>query len=161
MASLTQWTWVWMDSGSWWWTGRHGVLRFMGSQRVRHDWVTELNWGQFHFLDKHKPDEFCSLLFLLSSYLGYRYNACSQKKYFDWKNKSFTLIMEEVWTSKNRIVLTSLQADFLPSEPPGKLDWVAIPFSMGSSDPGIKPESPAFHANSLPSEPPGKLHGIK
>ena len=44
MASLTQWTWVWVDSGSWWWTGRPGVLWFMGSQRVRHDWVTELNW---------------------------------------------------------------------------------------------------------------------
>ena len=43
MASLTQWTWVWVDSGSWWWTGRPGVLRFMGSQRVGHDWVTELN----------------------------------------------------------------------------------------------------------------------
>jgi len=37
MASLTQWTWVWVNSGSWWWTGRHGVLRFMGSQRVGHD----------------------------------------------------------------------------------------------------------------------------
>ena len=44
MASLTQWTWVWVDSGSWWWTGRPGVLQFMGSQRVGHDWVTELNW---------------------------------------------------------------------------------------------------------------------
>ena len=44
MASPTRWTWVWVNSGSWWWTGRPGVLRFMGSQRVRHDWVTELNW---------------------------------------------------------------------------------------------------------------------
>ena len=44
MASLTQWTWVWVNSGSWWWTGRPGVLRFMGSQRVGHDWATELNW---------------------------------------------------------------------------------------------------------------------
>ena len=44
MASLTRWTWVWVNSGSWWWTGRPGVLRFMGSQRVRHDWATELNW---------------------------------------------------------------------------------------------------------------------
>ena len=43
MASLTRWTWVWVDSRSWWWTGRPGVLRFMGLQRVRHDW-TELNW---------------------------------------------------------------------------------------------------------------------
>ena len=46
MASLTQWTWVWVDSGSWWWTGRPGMLRFMGSQRVRHDWVIELNWTE-------------------------------------------------------------------------------------------------------------------
>ena len=44
MASLTRWTWVWVNSGSWWWTGRLGMLRFMGSQRVGHDWVTELNW---------------------------------------------------------------------------------------------------------------------
>ena len=44
MASPTQWTWVWVDSRNWWWTGRPGVLLFMGSQRVGHDWVTELNW---------------------------------------------------------------------------------------------------------------------
>ena len=46
MISLTRWTWVWVDSGSWWWTGRPGVLRFMGSQRVRCDLATELNWYQ-------------------------------------------------------------------------------------------------------------------
>ena len=44
MASLTRWTWVWVNSGSWWWTGRPGVLRFMGSKRVKHNWATELNW---------------------------------------------------------------------------------------------------------------------
>ena len=44
MASLTQWTWVWVDSGSWWWTGRPGMLQSMGLQIVRHDWVNELNW---------------------------------------------------------------------------------------------------------------------
>ena len=43
MASPTQWTWVWVNSGSWWRTGRPGVLQFMGSQRVRHDWATKLN----------------------------------------------------------------------------------------------------------------------
>ena len=43
MASPTQWAWVWVNSGSWWWTGRTGMLRFMGSQRVGHDWATELN----------------------------------------------------------------------------------------------------------------------
>ena len=46
MASLTQWTWVWVDSRSWWWTGRPGVLQSMGLQRVRHDWVTKLNWTE-------------------------------------------------------------------------------------------------------------------
>ena len=44
MASPTQWKWVWVDSGTWWWTGRPVVLRFMGLQRVRHEWITELNW---------------------------------------------------------------------------------------------------------------------
>ena len=44
MASPTWWTWVWVNLGSWWWTGRAGVLHPMGSQRFRHDWVTELNW---------------------------------------------------------------------------------------------------------------------
>ena len=42
MASPTQWTWVWVNSGSWWGTGRPGVLQSMGSQRVGHDWMTEL-----------------------------------------------------------------------------------------------------------------------
>ena len=42
MASLTQWTWLWVNSGSWWWTGRPSVLQSMVLQRVRHDWVTEL-----------------------------------------------------------------------------------------------------------------------
>ena len=48
MASPTQWSWVWIISGSWWWTGRPGVLWFMGSQRVRHNWVTELNWTEWN-----------------------------------------------------------------------------------------------------------------
>ena len=48
IASLTWWMWVWVNSGSWWWTGRPGVLQFMGSQRVGHDWVTELNWTETH-----------------------------------------------------------------------------------------------------------------
>ena len=45
MASLTQWTWVWVDSRSWWGTGRPGAA-VMGSQRVGHDWVTKLNWTE-------------------------------------------------------------------------------------------------------------------
>ena len=44
MTSPTRWTWVWVDSVSWWWTGRPGVLQSMASQRVRHNWETELKW---------------------------------------------------------------------------------------------------------------------
>ena len=46
MASLTWWMWVWVNSGSWWWIGRPGVLRFIGSQRAGHDWVTDLTWPE-------------------------------------------------------------------------------------------------------------------
>ena len=53
MASPTQWTWVWINSGSRWWTGRPGMLQSMdslpGSQRVRHNWVIELNWTEWQF----------------------------------------------------------------------------------------------------------------
>ena len=51
MASPTQWTWVWVGSGRWWWTGKPGVLQSMRSQRVRHDWSTDLNWTlRFHVI---------------------------------------------------------------------------------------------------------------
>ena len=52
MASPTQWTWVWVNFGSWWWTGRPGVLWFMGSQRVGHDWATELNCTELNWMDR-------------------------------------------------------------------------------------------------------------
>jgi len=64
MASPTQWTWAWVNSRSWWWTGRPGVLQSMGSQRVRHNWMTELTeislWGPL-FLH---PTSFCLFLFI-------------------------------------------------------------------------------------------------
>ena len=47
MASPTWWTWVWVSSGSWWWTGKPGILQSVGSHRVRLNWVTELNWCHF------------------------------------------------------------------------------------------------------------------
>ena len=49
MASPVQWTWVWVSSGSWWRTGKPGVLQSMGSQRVRNDWATELNWTELNW----------------------------------------------------------------------------------------------------------------
>ena len=49
-VGVTRWTRVWVNSGSWWWTGRPGVLQFMGSQRVGHDWGTELNWTELRLV---------------------------------------------------------------------------------------------------------------
>ena len=56
MTSLTQCIWVWVNSRSWCWTGRSDVLRFMGLQKVRHDWVTELNWmNKFNLISINIP----------------------------------------------------------------------------------------------------------
>ena len=74
MASLTRWTWVSVNSRSWCWTGRPGVLWFMGSQRVGHDWVTELNWntGQIiqNSLEIGHPKEDFFLFFKWCIFLG-------------------------------------------------------------------------------------------
>ena len=67
MASPTQWTWVCVNSGSWWWTGRPGVLRFMGSQRVGQDWMTELNKSEpakWRDVQSRVQRELSSVLFL-------------------------------------------------------------------------------------------------
>ena len=49
MASPTWWTWVWASSRGWWWTGKPGMLQSLGSQKVGHDWVTELNWTELNW----------------------------------------------------------------------------------------------------------------
>ena len=61
MASLTWWTCVWASSGSWWWTGKPGVLQSMGWRKARHDWATELNWAVW----PRKPSNSSSLHFLI------------------------------------------------------------------------------------------------
>ena len=53
MASPIQWTWIWVSSGNWWWTGKPGMLQSTGSQRVRHDWATELNWSNLETMRRH------------------------------------------------------------------------------------------------------------
>ena len=57
MASSTQRTWVWVNSRSWWWTGRPGVLQSTGSQRVRHDWATELRYHLQRQPTKNSPSQ--------------------------------------------------------------------------------------------------------
>ena len=82
MASLTRWTWVWSSSGSWWWSGKPGVLRFMGSKRVRHNWTDRaqscvLFLVQTCFKSVTENDNvwrlqvrFCHLLFLHTSLMA-------------------------------------------------------------------------------------------
>ena len=62
MASLTRWTWVWVSSGSWWWTGKPGVLQSMGSKRVGHNWANELStWLSYNLM-----------LYLLTTFIQFR-----------------------------------------------------------------------------------------
>ena len=56
------WTWVWVNSGSWWWTGKPAVLQSMVSQRVRHDWATELNWTTWFLKQWDSIDSFGNTL---------------------------------------------------------------------------------------------------
>ena len=63
MASPTWWTWVWVNSGSLWWTGRPGMLWFMGLQRVGHNWATELNWTDaFYHIGIYDRFPYCGKL---------------------------------------------------------------------------------------------------
>ena len=54
MASLTWWTWVWVSSGNWWWTGKPDMLQSKASQRVTQDWMTELNWNKLNTVESFK-----------------------------------------------------------------------------------------------------------
>ena len=107
------WTWVWVNSRSWWWTGRSGVLQFMGLQRVGHDWLTELNWTEL------------------------MYNI---KLNFSVKI-SFMLFVLECWKVKVKVAqscptLCDPMDYTVHGIPPARIqEWVAFPFSRGSSQP--------------------------
>ena len=77
MASPTQWTWVWVNSRSWWWTGRPGILWFMWSQRVSHDSATELNWSTFKNQKWGSISEinYCVLIHILEKGMDCRFKA--------------------------------------------------------------------------------------
>ena len=94
MTSPTQWTWVWVNSRSWWWTGRPGVLRFMGLQRVRYDWVTELNWTEDSILksrDIALPTKVCLAKDLVFPVVMYGCESWTIKKAEHWRIDAFEL----------------------------------------------------------------------
>ena len=85
----TRWTWVWVSSGSWWWTGKPDVLQSMGSQRVRHDWVTELNWMHLEGItlceiSGTEKNKHYIVLLIYGIYF-----------FFKWTNKRYTLTYTE------------------------------------------------------------------
>ena len=74
MASPTQWIWVWVNFSSWWWTGRPGMLQFMGSQIIGRDWAAELNWYVLHLLHPF----ICWWTFRMLLCLGHCKQCCSE-----------------------------------------------------------------------------------
>ena len=92
LASLTRWTWVWASSGSWWRTGKPGVLQFMGSQRVRHDWVTELNW--FMTPRVYYPEwVICTILFLTHTFLFTNYSRVTESIRWETLGETDTIFL--------------------------------------------------------------------
>ena len=144
VASPTQWTWVWVNSRSWWWTGRPGVLQSMGSQR--HDWMTELNW------------HFNTAILLQGTHL-------SSSGQITWH--VFPVLTDVHWYGV-RVCVQSLSCVQLcypmDCSPPGSsvyrvfqagiLEWGTISSSRGSSWP--RDRTLHWQADSIPTAPLGK-----
>ena len=147
MASLTWWTWVWVNSGSWWWTGRPGVLRFMGSQRVRHDWATELTEGSYGHWQLTGAYSMWWCMVLSSSY--------------------FTVhILCDMYVHAKLLQLCPTLWDPTDCSPSGSsvhgisqariLEWVTISFSRGYSGPRNRTHVFCIAGGFFTAEPSGK-----
>ena len=84
MSSPTQWTWVWVNSGRWWWTGRPGVLRFMGRKEL--DTTEQLNWTELMLseISQRKTNTVCYHLYVESK----KWNKCMEQngnRFTDWE----------------------------------------------------------------------------
>ena len=154
MASLTQWTWVWVNSGCWWWTGRPGVLRFMVSQRVRHDWAAELNWLKFH--SKVKVTQSWPTL---CNPMDYTVHGILQARVLEWVAFPFSRGSPQ---SRDQTQVSCIAAGFPTSWATREVQehriGEPIPSPAGLPDPGIEPGFPALQADSLPTELPRKPH---
>ena len=99
MASPTQWAWVWVNPGSWWWTGKPGLLWFMGSQRVGHDWVTELNWSKISENKEGRVEIKCVGLALSGWLLGFALHCAWKVEPFKNKGQN-SHIIEKVFVAQ-------------------------------------------------------------
>ena len=181
--SLTQWTWVLVNSGSWWWTGRPGMLQFMGLQRVGHDWVTELNWTAIQLLTcwevkpedkgrKTKPNHFLHTGLFIIEFSG------------SWEGFLFFVfclvfrcyhcnVVDIVAKESESEVCQSCPTLCSPMDcsPPDSsihgifqsrvLEWVAISFSRESSWSRHWTQVSHHASDALLSEPPGKPLWLK
>ena len=102
MASPTRWTWVWVRSGSWWWTGKPGVLQSMGSQRVRHDWVTELNHSG-ELVNGYK-----GLLCTVSYKCLWIYHDLKVQFYFLKNQRFHSLLSKQLFLFRNTVIKNGL-----------------------------------------------------
>ena len=101
MASPTQWTWVWVDSRSWWWAGRPSVLQFMGSQRVGHNWATKLNWTYVTYTE-------------MTIYFAVRHGKCNRPTCAIlglWLNNTLNISCKPGLPCKNNIISDFCNAD--------------------------------------------------
>ena len=116
MISPTQWAWVWVSSGSWWWTGKPGVLQSMGSQRFRHDWVTELI----------RTEQYSSLyIHIYIHYIIMYYTCTTSINIAEWVKvpQSCLTLWDPMYCTAHEILQARL------------LKWVAFPSSRESSQP--------------------------
>ena len=120
MASRTWRTWVWASSGSWWQTGKPGMLQSMGSQRVRHDWVTDLNWiNIFEHIFKYYS-KICHLFKIQASLIAQLV-------------KNLPAMQETpVWFLGQEDPLEKEMATLTPVLLPGKIPWMEKPGELQS-----------------------------
>ena len=148
MASPTQWTCIWVNSRSWWWIGRPGTLRFMGSQRVGHDRATEKQQLVFTLV--------FSCLELAKNWQGYILSPCLFNLYAEWK-----------WMWSHTVVFNSLRPHGLqpirllhPWDFPGKITGVGCHFLLQGIflTQGLNPGLPHCRQMLYRLEPPGKSY---
>ena len=139
MASPTRWTWVWASSRSWWWTGNPGMLQSMGSQRVEHNWSTELNWpGKFIFqCHIFFPFHILLRLWLLKKSWQHMDVVLPKHSCICVYANSVQLCGPMDCSQPDSSVLGILQTRIL--------ERVAIPFSKGSSRPRAGGSDPSPH----------------